>query len=70
MGGCDKNRSKIKVPRNADVLASWGGLGVQIGFGKMKAHGLSELFEFPQGKFHPLYGQAKCVLFRFNFSIL
>src|ERR1035437_1287839 len=29
MGGCDRNCQKIKVPRNADVLASWGGLGTK-----------------------------------------
>jgi hypothetical protein len=34
MGGCDKSRSKIKMPRVADVLASWGGWEFKLGLGK------------------------------------
>jgi hypothetical protein len=38
------------VSRKADVLASWGGLGVQTGFGKMKAHGSVRVVRISAGQ--------------------
>jgi hypothetical protein len=59
---------KIKMPRVADVLASWGGWEFKSDFGKWVHAGQSEWFEFPQGKFHPLHGRGLCACLPFVFQ--